>query len=293
MTGLMRRTLGETIEIGVVTGDDLWRCKADAGQLENAILNLALNARDAMPQGGRLIIETANVKLDDAGVAARNDVAPGDYLMISVSDTGMGMSSEVADHAIEPFFTTKDVGEGSGLGLSQVYGFISQSDGYVTIDSEQGVGTNVKLYLPRSEDQYDPARQNAVTEDPVSQGEKILVVEDDPDVRNVTVTMLADLGYVTVEAVDGKEAIEALKQTPGIDLLLTDVVLPGGMSGLDIAREAPRFVPDIKILFTSGYAEHVLAGHGEINADVQLINKPFRRDDVARKLRAALDDAAV
>ena len=293
MTELMRRTLGETVEIGVVTVDDLWRCEADPGQLENAILNLALNARDAMPQGGRLVIETANATLDDAGVAARHDVVPGEYLMISVSDTGTGMSPEVADHAIEPFFTTKDVGKGSGLGLSQVYGFISQSNGYVTIDSEQGVGTTVKLYLPRSAEQYDPAQQNAGTEDPVSQGEKVLVVEDDPDVRDLTVTMLTDLGYVTVEAADGKEAIEALKHTPGIDLLLTDVVLPGGMSGLDVAREAPRFIPDIKIIFTSGYAEHVLARHGEINADVQLINKPFRRDDVARKLRAALDNAAV
>jgi CheY-like chemotaxis protein len=288
MTDLLRRTLGESVEIEVVGDNDLWRCQADYSQLESAILNLALNARDAMPQGGKLTIESANVKLNDTDVAAQNDVSPGEFVKVSVSDTGAGMSQDVIDHVFEPFFTTKDVGAGSGLGLSMVHGFINQSGGFVTIDSTEGVGTTVNLYLPRSPE--TPASVQADLKGEVSQsrGEKILVVEDDPDVRTLSVALLAELGYETVEAMDGKEAIEVLQQTTGIDLLFTDVGLPGGMSGIDVAREASQHFPDIKILFTSGYGDDVLTRHGGIEPNAELIHKPFRKEELAQKLRAAM-----
>jgi CheY-like chemotaxis protein len=289
MTDMLRRTLGETIEIDVAGGDDLLRCDADPGQLENAILNLALNGRDAMPRGGRLTIETANVKLDGTDVAARNDVSPGEYVMIAVSDTGTGMSPDVIDHAFDPFFTTKGVGAGSGLGLSMVHGFINQSGGFVTIDSTEGVGTKVNLYLPRSRQTRTTAQRSANEKDPVSQGEMVLVVEDDSDVRKMTVNMLADLGYRTIEAGNGKQAIEVLQRPGEIDLLFTDVVLPGDMSGIRIAEEAARRCPGIKILLTSGYAETVLDQHGPVAENIQLIKKPFRKATLAQTVRVVLD----
>ena len=288
ITNLMRRTLGESVEIEVTGGEDLWKCKADPGQLESALLNLALNARDAMPLGGKLTIETSNASLDDADVAARNSSAIGEFVKIAVSDTGTGMSQDTIHHVFEPFFTTKDVGSGSGLGLSMVHGFINQSNGFVTIDSTEGVGTTVTLYLPRSVEKSAAVQDRPKGKSPRSQGEKVLVVEDDPEVRVLTVNMLADLGYVTVEAADGKEAIEVLQQTPGIELLFTDVGLPGGMSGIEVAREAIRQFPDIKILFTSGYGDDVLARHGGISTDAELVNKPFRKEELARKLRAVM-----
>jgi signal transduction histidine kinase len=288
MTDLMRRTLGETIEIEAAGDDDLWICEADPSQLENAILNLALNARDAMPDGGKLIIETANVKLGEADDAAWNDVPPGDCVRVSVSDTGAGMSGEVIDHVFEPFFTTKDVGAGSGLGLSMVHGFINQSGGHVAIDSTEGVGTTVNLYLPRSSKTRATAQPSTKKKDPMSQGEKVLVVEDDPGVRELTIHMLADLGYDTFEAADGKEAIEVLQRTPGIHLLFSDVGLPGGMSGIDIAREAIKILPNIKILFTSGYADDVLSRHSGIDVNAELVHKPFRKEELAQKLRVAM-----
>jgi PAS domain S-box-containing protein len=293
MAELMRRTLGATIAVEVVGADGLWRCDADHGQLQSAILNLALNARDAMPQRGSLTIETGNVVLDEADVADQDDVTAGEYVRISVADTGTGMSREVLDHAIEPFFTTKEVGEGSGLGLSMVHGFISQSGGYVTIESEEGTGTAVTFYLPRSSALDEPAHAGPAEKQAVSNGERILVVEDDAEVRAVTVNMLGDLGYDTVEAADGKEALETMRRTPELDLLFTDVVLPGGLSGPDVAREAAKRVPGIKILFTSGYAETVLTRDGDMGDSVQLINKPFRKADLARKLRTLLDEAAL
>lgn len=289
MTELLRRTLGKTIEIEVAEGDDPWRCRADPGQLENAILNLALNARDAMPGGGKLTIETSNAKLDDAEFAARNDISPGDYVMVTVSDTGSGMPADVVEHAFEPFFTTKDVGAGSGLGLSMVHGFISQSGGCVTIDSTEGDGATVKLYLPRTIETCAPMQQAPEPREPVSQGEKILVVEDDQEVRAVTVNMLADLGYDTVEASNGREAIEVFGRTAEIDLLFTDVVLPGIMSGIEIAEQAAERYPGIKILLTSGYAETVLDRHGAMEKNIPLIHKPFRKATLAQTLREILD----
>jgi CheY-like chemotaxis protein len=288
LTELMRRTLGESIEIEVVGADDVWTCRADHAQLESTILNLALNARDAMPLGGKLTIETSNVKLVDADVAALNDVSPGEFVKASVSDTGTGMSQDVIDHAFEPFFTTKDVGAGSGLGLSMVHGFINQSGGFVTIDSTEDVGTTVNLYLPRSLETTPTVLESPKGKSPVSRGEKVLVVEDDPDVRVLTVHLLLELGYETVEAADGKEAIEVLQQTPGIDLLFTDVGLPGGMSGIDIAREALQQFPNIKVLFTSGYGDDVLTRHGGIDADAEFVRKPFSKEDLAQKLRTVM-----
>ncbi|MEE8334241.1 MAG: ATP-binding protein, partial [Alphaproteobacteria bacterium] len=291
MSELMRRTLRETVEIEVTTASDLWNCEIDPSQLENAILNLALNARDAMAQGGRLTIKTENAVLDYPKAVLQNVVPAGDYVVVSVADTGTGMSANELEHAFEPFFTTKDVGAGSGLGLSMVHGFISQSDGFVTIDSTKGTGTTVKMYLPKSSVVDVAASQDADTEEPVSRGELVLAVEDDPDLRDFTVMLLESLGYETLEAANGKIAIEVLRTTPGIDLLFTDVVLPGGMSGMDIAREAMELVPGIKILFTSGYADDVLAGHGQTYRNVELISKPFQIGELARHLRAVLDGA--
>ena len=291
MTDLMRRTLGETIEIELAAVDDLWQCKVDSGLLQNAILNLALNARDAMPQGGRLIIRTANVAAEDIDVANRYGVSPGRYVMISVSDTGKGISREILDHAIEPFFTTKDVGAGSGLGLSMVYGFINQSGGHMNLESQEGAGTTVTMYLPRSAEQAGTGRQSHDAADPESLGEKVLVVEDDPHVRALTVNMLTGLGYHTVEAVDGPAAMAVLQRNEDIDLLFTDVGLPGGMSGVDVAGAARRCIPGIRILFTSGYADEMLAKHRRMDENIQLINKPFRMGELAKVVRTALDAA--
>jgi PAS domain S-box-containing protein len=292
-TDLIARSLGETIAIEVLGGKDLWRCEIDPVQLENAMLNLAINARDAMPDGGTLTFETANVNLDEAYAAAqKDDVSPGAYVLVSVADTGSGMSHDVIERAFDPFFTTKGVGEGSGLGLSMVYGFVKQSRGHVSIDSAAGEGTVVKLYLPQSGDTHQPAQDAAEEGEPASRGEKILIVEDDPEVRALSVRMLADLGYDIVEAADGRHAIDILNSTSSIDLLFTDVVLPGGMSGADIAMEATRRMPGIKILYVSGYADNVLASQGRLDVDVQFIGKPYRKGALARKVRAVLDDMA-
>jgi len=293
MSDMMRRTLGEAIEIEVTTESELWNCEIDPGQLENAILNLALNARDAMARGGRLTIRTENVVLDQPETVLQIVVPPGAYVRVSVVDTGTGLSTEELEHAFEPFFTTKEVGAGSGLGLSMVHGFISQSDGFVTIDSAQGAGAAVRMYLPKSTAPRRPAPHGARSEAPVARGELILVVEDDADVRALTVALLTAEGYRTVEASDGKLAMEVLRNTPGIDLLFTDVVLPGGISGVDVANNAVDLVPGVKVLFASGYADDVLTPNGQTFENFQLLRKPFRKADLARHIRAALDGVAI
>ena len=290
---LMARSLGATIAIEVRGSDGLWLCEIDPVQLENVILNLAINARDAMPDGGTLTFETANVCLDEAYAATqRDDVAAGDYVLVSVTDTGTGMPPDVIERAFEPFFTTKGVGEGSGLGLSMVYGFVKQSRGHVSIDSVVGEGTVIKLFLPKSAASRRPAPDAAEESEPVSRGETILVVEDDPEVRALSVRMLADLGYDIVEAADGRKAVDILDNVSSIDLLFTDVILPGGMSGADVAVEATRRMPGIKILYVSGYADNVLASEGRLDTEVQFIRKPYRKGDLARKVRAVLDEMA-
>jgi len=292
MTDLLRRTLGETIEIETIRDAGLWTCVADPGQLENVVLNLAINARDAMPGGGKLTIEVANARLDDEYAAAQEDVRPGQYVLLAVTDTGTGMSPEVRQHAFEPFYTTKDAGEGSGLGLSMVYGFAKQSEGHVTIYSEVGVGTTVKLYLPRHYGAGEITREKTLAEEmPRAHGETVLVVEDDADLRTLVVVMLESLGYDVIETSTGKGALEILGRSSRVSLLLTDVVLPGGMSGRQIAEEADRRDPGLPILFMSGYSENAIIHQGRLDANVQLLQKPFRKADIAREVRKALDSA--
>lgn len=289
MTSILTRSLGADIKI-VQTGDaDLWPCLVDPGQVENAVLNLALNARDAMPDGGNLSIETANAILDDDYAAAQADLTPGEYVTISITDTGTGMARDVLDHVFEPFFTTKGQGKGTGLGLSMVFGFVKQSDGHVTIYSEVGRGTTVKLYLPRAEDVAGMAADPVPLHPPTGRNECVLVVEDDADVRTLAVALLSDLGYRVLDAGDGAAALGILERERHIDLLFTDVILPGGMNGDAIALAAPRYQPNIKVMFMSGFTQDALIHQGKLGDDVVLLHKPFRLADLANKLRQALD----
>ncbi len=292
MSELLRRTLGETIVLESVQAGGLWPVHADFHQLENALLNLAVNARDAMPNGGKLTIEAANVFLDDA-YAVQEQVEAGQYVMLAVSDTGTGMSSDVIVRAFDPFFTTKEVGQGTGLGLSQVYGFAKQSGGHVKIYSEPGQGATVKLYLPRrhgAEPERSQPRQPAVV---AGHEEAILVVEDEADVRAHTVAALRELGYRVVEAADGADALAMLERHPETRLLFTDVGLPGGMNGRQLADEARRRHPELLVLFTTGYARNAIVHHGRLDPDVALLPKPFTYVGLAAKLREILELAAV
>ncbi|HSR56305.1 MAG TPA: ATP-binding protein, partial [Alphaproteobacteria bacterium] len=289
---LLRRSLGETIEIKIANEEGLWLSEVDPHQLESAILNLAINARDAMPNGGTLSIRTANVSLDDDYAAAQTGVEPGDYVSVEVTDTGSGMPQKVIDHAFDPFFTTKEVGRGSGLGLSMVYGFVKQSGGHVAIFSREGQGTTIRLYLPRSGNTDIHTSRGERSKIPPSLGETILVVEDDPDVRTLSVALLSSLGYQILEAPDGEAALKALENNPRIDLLFTDVVLPGGMSGPELAEAAQQRVPGLSVLYTSGYPELADLEIGTIRTEVELLHKPYRKADLARKIRLALDRTA-
>ncbi|WP_374445278.1 ATP-binding protein [Stella sp.] len=286
---LLSRTLGERIEIEAVTSGSLWRAMVDPGQLELAILNLAINARDAMPNGGRLTIEAANARLDEAYAQAHPEVSAGQYVMVAVSDTGTGMTAETIARAFEPFFTTKPVGKGSGLGLSMVYGFVKQSGGHVSIYSEVGAGTTIKLYLPRAVER--PAeRAGSEPEDRAPGGsEAILVVEDTAEVRRLIVDGLAALGYRVTTAQSGAAALGCLEGAR-FDLLLTDVMLPGGMNGRELAEEARRRQPGLAVLYTSGYTENAIVHHGRLDPGVRLLRKPFRQADLARMVRVALAD---
>lgn len=289
-TELLQRTLGETIEVETVTAGGLWRCKVDPAQVESVLLNLAVNARDAMPGGGKLTIETANARLDDDYAAAHAEVTPGQYVMLAVTDDGTGMPAEIAERAFEPFFTTKDAGHGTGLGLSMIYGFVKQSEGHVKIYSEVGHGTTVRVYLPRSREQESVVLDEPpVEEKEPGSLETILVVEDDADVRQLAVNMLQSLGYVAVEAVDADSALTALDQRPEIVLLFTDVVLPGGTNGAELARAARQRYPDLKVLYTSGYTDNAIIHKGVLDEDAEMINKPFRKAALARKIRSILD----
>jgi PAS domain S-box-containing protein len=287
---LLRRTLGEAIKVDTHLDAALWPAFADPVQLESALVNLAINARDAMPEGGRLIIETANRELDDEYVRLNLDVQPGPYVMLSVSDTGTGMPSEVVARAFEPFFTTKPVGQGTGLGLSMVYGFARQSHGHVKIYSEVDHGTTVRLYLPRSKDVVVADRLVPVGLPIARPGERVLVVEDNSDVRAMVLRQLRDLGYDVVEAGDGLAALAELEQGQRFDLLFTDIVMPGGLSGSDLARAVRARDPAIKVLLTSGFAGGsmpTVAGGDEFR---HLLSKPYRQSDLAAKLRHVLDE---
>jgi PAS domain S-box-containing protein len=284
---LLQPTLGAQIEIETPLAADAWPALIDASQLTSALLNLSINARDAMPEGGKLTLETSNVHLDDAYAAANREVVAGDYVMIAVSDTGSGIPPDLLDKVFEPFFTTKELGKGTGLGLSMVFGFIKQSGGHVKIYSEIGRGTTVKMYLPRAH-AVAGAEQRPSTA-ATGGGETILVVEDEPLVRGNVVMQLASLGYRTLEATSGVEAIRVAAANGPIDLLFTDIVIRGSMNGRQLADEIVRLQPSVKVLFTSGYTHNAVVHHGRLAADALMIPKPYRKADLARMLRRALD----
>ena len=290
MSDMLHRTLGEATDLEIVLGARLWQTLADANELENAILNLAVNSRDAMPSGGKLTIETTNAYLDETYAATEENVRPGQYLVIAVTDTGTGMSPEVIAKAFDPFFTTKAAGQGTGLGLSQVYGFIKQSDGHVKIYSEPGNGTTIKLYLPRLLASVEPAEQRPSIDAPPARGnaEVVLVVEDQTDVRNLAIETLRELGYEVVDAADGHAALRAIASRPDISLLFTDVGLPGGLNGRQLAEEARQRRLDLKVLYTTGYARNAIVHQGRLDPGVELIVKPFTRAELAAKIRDVL-----
>jgi len=293
MSDLLRRSIGEQISIETVLAGGLWRVNIDANQLETAIINLAVNARDAMPGGGKLTIETANVHLDESYVSDQAEVVPGQYVMLAVTDTGSGMSAATIARAFEPFFTTKDVGHGTGLGLSQVYGFVRQSGGHVKIYSEEGNGTSVKIYLPRlyAQDAVDtPEPAAKIVRGSVR--EIVLAVEDDPDVRAHTTGALRELGYQVLEAANGRMALDTLEAHPDVALLFTDVGLPGGMNGRQLAEAARRMRPKLKVLFTTGYARNAIVHDGRLDPGVQLLTKPFTFAGLSQKLRDMLESSA-
>jgi PAS domain S-box-containing protein len=281
---LLRRTLGETIDLQIIAPDDLWGTLCDPNQLESALLNLAINARDAMPDGGKLTISTTNARLD--GVTADTPaLLPGDYICIDVTDTGTGMSAEVAARAFDPFFTTKPIGQGTGLGLSMIYGFARQSNGHATIDSKLGQGTSVRLYLPRHHGDAATEHASAVkAAEHAATGETVLVVEDEPVVRAVILEMLGEQGYRTLEAVDGPSGLRILRHDARIDLLVTDVGLPG-MNGRQLADQARETRPDLKILFITGYAESVAMADGFLQPGMEMITKPFDLENLSQRIR--------
>ncbi len=288
MANLIRGTVGGGIELETVLAGGLWDTNIDANQLENAILNLAANARDAMQSGGKITIETGNAYLDDGYAAAEAGVAPGQYVAICVSDTGCGMPREVAERAFDPFFTTKQNGRGTGLGLSQVFGFVKQSEGHIKIYSEEGHGTTVKIYLPRHFGGDAMREQNV---QPAIGGLRgsgtILLVEDEDAVRDYSRQALIDLGYTVLDAASGQTALELLRKHPEIDLLLTDIIMPG-MGGKELAEKASALCPELKVLYTTGYSRNAIIHNGVLDPGVALINKPFTVDQVGRKLKAVL-----
>jgi signal transduction histidine kinase/CheY-like chemotaxis protein len=290
MSEMLRRTLGEDIRIETVLAGGLWTAFIDGGQLENALLNLCVNARDAMPDGGRLTIETSCAHLDDAYAATHAEVVPGQYVMISVSDTGTGMPPEVMERAFDPFYTTKGVGKGTGLGLSQVFGFVKQSGGHVKIYSETSVGTTVKLYLPRhfGEAESGAVAAGAAELPRANDDEIILVVEDEDRVRHMSVDALRELGYVVVQAADANQALTVLEIQPRIDLLFTDIVMPD-MNGRILSDRAREMRPDLKVLYTTGYTRNAIVHNGMLDHDVAFLAKPFTIQQLAVKVREVLD----
>ena len=290
MSDLLHSTLGEQIRIETVAAAGLWTIHADAQQLENAILNIAINARDAMPDGGKVTIETANAFLDEAYCRQNPEVAPGQFVMIAITDTGSGMSPEVASRVFDPFFTTKPSGKGTGLGLSQVYGFVKQSHGHIKIYSEVGAGTNVKIYLPRLVgDAKDIQRK---TSEPMHMGDRseiILVVEDDALMRRLTTEALHELGYTVFDSENAANALAILDRVADVKLLFTDVVMPD-INGRKLADAAVRRRPGLKVLFTTGYTANAVVHGGVLDAGVHMISKPFTLDQLAAKVRAVLDE---
>jgi CheY-like chemotaxis protein len=280
--------LGEASLLCLNFAPDLWPVRIDTSQFEAAILNLVVNARDAMPDNGKLEISTCNVVIGGAEARCTPELAAGSYVIVCVTDTGSGMESDVAARAFEPFFTTKEVGKGTGLGLSQVYGFIKQTGGHVTVDSALGVGTTFRLYVPRCEDTRQPSvsESNDLREAPIG-NETVLVVEDNPEVRELAVAAISDLGYRVLTAADGPSALDVVQGHEQIDLLFSDVVMPGGMDGFELIGRARAIRVGLKALVTSGYAN--VHRPGSNRPDVPLLLKPYRRADLAQCIRTALD----
>lgn len=289
---LLRSTLGAQIEIQMTLQRDVWSAMIDPSQLSTALLNLAVNARDAMPDGGKLMIETSNVVLDDASAKANPEVTPGSYVLVSVADNGSGIPAVIRDKVFEPFFTTKQVGKGTGLGLSMVYGFAKQSGGHVTITSEEGHGTTIRIYLPRTGDDGTGSGQPEHQVATRSGNETILVVEDDEMVRRSVIMQLEGLGYRTLAAGNGAEALALVDQGAAFDVLFTDIVMPGGISGAELGREVARRRPNVKVLYTSGYSEDGIVHQGRLDPGIVLLGKPYRKLDLARKIREVLGDQA-
>ena len=290
MSQLLRRTIGEQVEIETVLAGGLWRTFADPSQVESTLLNLAVNARDAMPAGGKLTIETVNAHLDDAYASEHAEVSAGQYVMVSVTDTGIGMSAEVLERAFDPFYTTKGTGKGTGLGLSQVFGFVKQTGGHVKIYSEVDHGTTVKVYLPRREGQA-PEISEVLTASALPLGqasEIVLVVEDEEKVRHVTVDALRELGYTAIQAGNASEALQQLTLHPNVALLLTDIVMPD-MNGKKLADRAVELKPGLKVIFTTGYTRNAVVHNGILDAGVAFLPKPFSIEQLAKKVRQALD----
>ena len=289
MDDMLRRAIGEGIEVETIVAGGLWTTFIDPAQIENALLNLAINARDAMDGQGKLTIELGNAHLDDDYARTHDEVTPGQYIMLAVSDTGCGMAPDIIGKVFEPFFSTKSEGKGSGLGLSMVYGFVKQSGGHVKIYSEVGHGTTIKLYLPRALQSEDVEVE--VHTGPMSGGtETVLVVEDDDEVRATVVEMLSDLGYRVLKAVDAASALNVIESGIPIDLLFTDVVMPGQLKSPELARKARERLPDIAVLFTSGYTENSIVHGGRLDAGVELLSKPYTKEALARKFRHVLSN---
>lgn len=290
IVGLLRRTLGENISIGLDLGRDLWPVYADPSQLEAAIVNLATNARDAMLAGGRLSIVTGNRQLDADYAAQHADLNPGDYVMIEVTDSGIGIAPDVIDRIFEPFFTTKQQGKGTGLGLSMVFGFVKQSGGHINVYSERGAGTTFRLYLPRREAGAAVSTAPAVSAQPAGGNETILLVEDNEAMRRVARRQLEALGYHVIEADQASTALDVLASEP-VDLLFSDIVMPGEIGGFELARTAIERWPGLRVLLTSGFPEARLQGNGDAVAGVRLLSKPYRREDLAKALRDSFETA--
>jgi signal transduction histidine kinase len=293
MSDLLRRTVGETVDIETVLGGGLWKTFADANQLESVLLNLVVNARDALPKGGHITIETANAFLDDAYAARFGDTKAGQYVLLSITDNGVGIPAAVMDRVFEPFFTTKGAETGTGLGLAMVHGFVKQTGGHVRIYSEEGQGTTVKIYLPRltaaQEIRAVPPAAELTEPARAREGDSILVVEDNHYVRDYAVSVLKDLGYRVFEAADAAAALSLLTDERKIDLLFTDIVLPGPANGRQLAEQIVRLRGSIQVLFTTGFTRNAIVHHGQLDADVHLLHKPYTQQELARKIRELLD----
>ncbi|NJO32746.1 MAG: PAS domain S-box protein [Rhodospirillales bacterium] len=293
ITDMLRRTLGEHITLSTSLAREAWPTRADPGQFQSAIVNMAVNARDAMPQGGKLVVETRNIKFDADHDDYQSELRTGQYVQLSISDTGAGMEPEIRDRVFEPFFTTKEKGRGTGLGLAMVYGFVKQSGGHVTIYSEPGLGTTINLYFPRSDVPSGQAPFAKGTATPaVEVRETVLVVEDDSRVRQLTIKRLKLIGYQVLEASDGPAALEILKRGDAVDLVFTDLIMPGGLSGREVAMRARELRPGVKVLLTSGYAEELVHGDDLQREQLKVLRKPYQQADLIAALRDVLGDGA-